>query len=700
MTRATALDRLAARMGVVDAHVGFDRVERRASPDTQRAVLAAMGCAVDDERQAAEALAAAEAEDARRRAPREVVARAGEPIAIPVRGPLNWRLVPERGAAEGQEDRCDDEIALPPLPCGLHTVEVEHRGEIENISLIVAPLRAPCVANVAGAEKLWGFTVALYGLRSDRNLGLGDYADLGAAAAALAAHGAGFLGVNPVHALGAGDRVAISPYSPTHRAFFNTAHIAVDAIKEFDACHEARRILSDNAGELDALRSTELVDYQAIAPIRTALLDQLFETFEETAPGANRGAEFEAYMASRGESLREFAVFEAISESFGPDWTAWPAELRAPEAPGVTAFARRRGERVRFHAWMQWLAENQLCAAQARAKAAGMALGLYLDLAVGARPGGAEVWARRDALTTGVSLGAPPDAFSPEGQNWALAPFSPEGLRRAGYAPFIELLRATMRHAGLVRIDHALGLSRSFWIPQTGEPGGYVRYPLDALLAIVAIEARRAGTVVVGEDLGLVPAEFRDRLAEAGLYGCAIMQFERDASGAFRDPRSYRAQSLASFGTHDTPTLNGFCAARDIDWWMRLGRIPLEDVAAARAARAEARTALARLCEPEDAPLGAACESAPAKDAVSTESMHRALARAGSALVAVQLDDALGAVEQQNLPGTIDEHPNWCRRAAAPVERLADDPRLARLGRMMSNAGRAASRPSTEEETT
>ncbi len=700
MTRATALDRLAARMGVADAHVGFDRVERRASPDTQRALLAPKGCAVDDEGQAAEALAAAEAEDARRRAPREVVARAGEPIAIPVRGPLNWRLVPERGAVEGRDGRCDDEIALPPLPCGLHTVEVEHRGEIESISLIVAPQRAPCVADLAGVERLWGVTAALYGLRSDRNLGLGDYADLGAAAAALAAHGAGFLGINPVHALGVGHGVAISPYSPTHRAFFNTAHIAVDAIPELGSCDDARRTLSENAGALNARRAAELVDYQAIAPMRTALLEQLFATFEETAPGANRGAEFEAYMASRGESLREFAVFGAISESYGSDWTAWPDELRAPEAPGVAAFARRRGERVRFHAWMQWLAESQLCAAQARAKAAGMALGLYLDLAVGARPGGAEVWARRDALTTGVSLGAPPDAFSPEGQNWALAPFSPEGLRRASYAPFIELLRATMHHAGLVRIDHALGLSRSFWIPQTGEPGGYVRYPLDALLAIVAIEARRAGTVVVGEDLGLVPAEFRDRLAEAGLYGCAVMQFERDASGAFRDPRSYRAQSLASFGTHDTPTFNGFCAARDIGWWARLGRIPPDGVAAARAERADALAALARLCEPDDAPLGAACGNAAATDEIAPDSMHRTLARAGSALVAVQLDDALGAVEQQNLPGTIDEHPNWRRRASAPVERLAGDPRLARLGRTMTDAGRAASRPSTEEETT
>ncbi len=700
MTHATALDRLAARMGVVNAHVGFDRVERRASPDTQRALLAAMGCAVDNERQAAEALAAAEAEDACRHAPREVVARAGEAIAIPVRGPLRWRLVPERGAAEGRQDRCDDEIALPPLPCGLHTVEVEHRGEIENISLIVAPRRAPRVANVAGAEKCWGVTAALYGLRSDRNLGLGDYADLGAAAAALAAHGAGFLGINPVHALGAGKPVAISPYSPTHRAFFNTAHIAVDAIPELGSCDDARRTLSENAGTLDALRAATLVDYRAVAPMRTTLLEQLFATFEKMAPGSDRGERFENYMASRGEALREFALFEVISESFGENWPAWPAELRTPKAPGVASFARRQGERVRFHAWLQWLAESQLGAAQALAKAAGMAFGLYFDLAVGARPGGAETWARRSAFAEGVSLGAPPDAFNAEGQNWALAPFSPVRLRRVGYAPFIEYLRATMRHSGMIRIDHALGLSRSFWVPETGEPGGYVRYPLGALLAIVAIEATRAGVVVVGEDLGLVPAEIRDRLAKAGLYGCAVMQFERDARGAFRDPRLYRAQSLASFGTHDTPTFNGFCAARDIDWWARLGRIPQADVAAARDERAEARSALARICEPKDAPPGAARAIAQAEDAVSPGSMHLSLARAGSALVAVQLDDALGAVEQQNLPGTSDEHPNWRRRAAAPVERLADDPRLARLGRMMSNAGRATSRPSNKGETT
>jgi len=686
MSRETALDRLATRFGVVETYRDFDGVEHRASPETKRALLAGIGIPVENEAEAAEILAERIAEDASRRTPREVIVPVGAPHLIRVRGVLDWRLIPEDGTGYSVNGYGDSEISLPALPGGIHRIEAEYCGGGEEITVIAAPDCAPSVADATGHNRLWGVTAALYGLRSERNLGLGDFTDLGAAAKAFATHRAAFLGINPVHALGAGDETTISPYSPTSRAFYNTAHIALDAVPEFAVSDEVRRNLDDSAGKFSALRSAELIDYHAIRSFHAGLLEQLFETFKCYSENSEPRAEFEAFLMARGEPLRLFALYEAISERFGPDWRIWPAELLTPDAPGIRSFASEQKDRIQFHCWMQWLADAQLGAAQARAKAAGMSLGLYLDLAVGARPGGAEVWAQRDALAAGISLGAPPDAFSPDGQNWALAPFSPEGLRRARYAPFVEILRATMRHAGLIRIDHALSLSRSYWTPDTGEQGGYVNYPLDAMLAVVAIEAQRAGTIVVGEDLGLVPADFRDRIAKAGLYGCAVIQFERDLHGGFYDPRLYRQKSLACFGTHDTPTFNGFCFARDIECWARLHR---KQPADAPAVRVERIYALARLLESMDVQGGPDPTRAPLPTPVSSDLMHRALAGAGSALVAVQLDDVLGAYEQQNLPGTIDEHPNWRRRATARVEQLKDDPRVVGLGQMMSEEGRA-----------
>ena len=515
------------------------------------------------------------------------------------------------------------------------------------------------------------------GLRSSRNLGLGDYTDLGAAAAGLASHGAAFLGINPVHAPEAGD--AISPYSPGHRAFLNPAHIAVDALPELAASDEARRILSPAACRIEQLRRGDLVDHHAVARIREPVLRALFETFSAQAPESRRAA-FDGFVAEGGAALRDFALAETIAERFGADRRNWPEALRDPDGPEATALADRSAQTLRRHAWLQWLARDQLDAAQAQARAAGAALGLYLDLAVGPQLGGSEVWTGRGVHASGVSLGSPPDAFSPDGQTWGLAPYAPEALSRARYAPFVAVLRAVMRHAGIVRIDHALGLRRTFWAPGDGTPGGYVASREDPLLALVAIEAHRAGCLVVGEDLGLVPSGLRAKLDAAGLYGCAVMQFERDRNGVFRDPKDYRRRSLASFGTHDTPTLRGYLAGRDVEWAAQLGRIPPDSVSRARADRTLAAAQLSALC---------GLDVDEASDPALT--MHRRLASAGSELAAVQLGDAHGALDQQNLPGTIDEHPNWRRRHGVVVEDLPRDGALAAIGREMADAGRDAS---------
>ena len=329
-----------------------------------------------------------------------------------------------------------------------------------------------------------------------------------------------------------------------------------------------------------------------------------------------------------------------------------------------------------------------------------MAFGLYLDVAVGVRPGGADTWATPDCFARGVSLGAPPDAFSPGGQNWNLVPFNPPGLRAAAYRPFVRMLRAAMANAGIVRIDHVLGLDRSYWVPESGAPGGYVRCPLKSLLALVRIEAVRAGCIVVGEDLGSVSRGLRQQLADAGLLGCAVMQFEIDGHG-IRPPRRWRRASLASAGTHDTPTLKGWWSGRDIELRHALGQTTVDERDTALGSRSAERAALCRLLVDEGfAPpdLDAARPPVEADDAIVV-AVHALLAGAASALFAVQLDDALGGVEQQNLPGTIDEHPNWRRRYPVAAEALARAPSLAAIARVVGSTrgGVTERRPADKE---
>ena len=645
-------------------------VEHATDPDTRRALLAAMGVPAASDAEVREFLADLRARQAARRIPEEIVETAGSEVRIPLRSTADWRIELESG---GTREGCDEREIVLVLPAGLHRLTVTD----EHCLVIAAPERAPAVGDLAGRSKAWGVSAALYGLRSRRNLGVGDYRDLAEAAEQMARLGADFIGINPVHARGTASH-GFSPYSPTCRTALEPGHIAPDAVPGFERCTEVRRLLEARAPDLEAEKAGDLLDYKAHERRQREALQSLFRlTTEENGPGA---ADFAAWRRGPSRALEWFAVFEAIAEVHGPDWRAWPKAFQAAGSPHVQRFASENADSVRYHAWLQWLAGRQVAEAQAVARDAGMTFGLYLDLAVGVRPGGADSWAAPACFAQGVSLGAPPDAFSPDGQAWSLAPFNPSGLRATAYQPFIEMVRAVMAHAGIIRIDHVLGLDRSFWVPESGAPGGFVRYPLEPLLALIRIEAARASCVVVGEDLGSVPPGLRRRLAGAGLLGCAVMQFEKDGRG-LRLPRRYRPASLASAGTHDTPTLKGWWSGRDIELRHRLGQSTATEYTAALAARAEERAALCRLLVEEGhappdldpaAPL-------PQADDATVIAVHALLAGAGSELLAVQLDDALGIVEQQNLPGTIDEHPNWRRRYPVAVEALAREPRLAAI---------------------
>ena len=668
-----ALGDLAEAMGILPRWRDLAGVEQVAGPDTHRALLAAMGVPAASGSEIRESLEEHRARLTARHLPEEIVATAGARAHIPLEHTAHWRVALESGGMlEGRDER---DISLT-LPAGLHRLTVED----DSCLVIAAPKRAPAVGDVTGRSRAWGVSAALYGLHSRRNPGVGDYRDLADAAEQLAPLGAEFIGINPVHARGtAGD--GFSPYAPTCRTALEPGHIAPDVVPGCERSTEVRRLLKERAAGTEAARAGGLLDYREHERLQREILDALYRvTIEADGPAA---ADLAVWRQGPGRALEWFAVFEAIAGVHGPDWRAWPEALRDAGNPDVRRLASENERPVRYHAWLQWLADRQLAGAQAAARGAGMAFGLYLDIATGVRPGGADTWAAPACFARGVSLGAPPDAFNPDGQTWNLAPFSLPGLRAAAYGPFVRMLRAAMAHAGIVRIDHVLGLDRSFWVPESGAPGGYVRYPLESLLALIRVEAARARCIVVGEDLGSVSRDLRRRLAGAGVLGCAVMQFETDQHG-MQPPRHYRPASLASAGTHDTPALRGWWSGRDIELRRSLGQITAAECTAALAARAARRGALCRLLVEEGwAPpdLDPAAPPIEADDAIVI-AVHALLAGAGSSLLAVQLDDALGVVEQQNLPGTIDEHPNWRRRYPVSVEALAGDPGLAAIARV------------------
>lgn len=653
---------LAILCGIFDEFRDLEGVIRPTSPDTQRALLRAEGLAVGSPAEVRDTLTALRAAEAARIVPAEVVIAADHAASIPCQKPVEWHLALEETDGVFAQGRSDAQVDLPPLPAGLHDLHLREGGRRHSCTVIAAPARAPLLHDVAALDRSWGVVAALYGLRSDRNHGVGDFEDLARLAELLGAQGVGFLGINPVHALGWAAEEVISPYSPSHRGFLNTGHIALDRVPD---------VSGGQIGETDSAR----IDYGSANAAHRAALQTAFATFQQNAGEADREA-LARFSDEGGPALADFARFEHLSTTLGQDWRKWPAAFRTPAKA-------RLGEplaEMSFHIWSQWLADRQLADAQRRAREAGMALGLYLDLAVGARLDGAEAWGAADTLARGVSLGAPPDHLSPAGQNWQLAAYAPRKLAARKYAPLRQVLRQAMRHCGVLRIDHALGLNRSYWIPEDGSPGGYIRQPFAALTAIIAIEAQRAGTVIVGEDLGLVPEGFRDTMAAQGFYGYTVLQYEKTDTGAFRKPADLRAQSLACFSTHDTPTIKGFWTGQDIDWWHRLNWIDKTGKARAQQQRAAEKADL----------LGVSKADLTCKTAEDLRArVHSDLAQGPAALAAVQLDDILGMQEAQNLPGTVDEHPNWRRKSPVDLAELGRHPEVKKTAQLMAKAGRS-----------
>ncbi|MFB4307098.1 4-alpha-glucanotransferase [Actinomadura sp. GTD37] len=638
------LIRLAGRHGVATRYTDWRGREAAVPPDTLVAVLAALG--VDASTPAA---VAAELERARgpgRALPPVVVVRQGDPLpALPALADASVELATGE-TVPAALDRAE-------LPAGWHRL---HAGS-ESAPLLVAPrrLRAP--------DRLWGFTVQLYSVRSRASWGIGDLRDLAGLAAWSARElGAGFTLINPLHAAEPVPPVGPSPYSPMSRRFAAPIYLRVEDLPEYAALPaEDRARLSALAGPLRVPGGA--IDRDAVWTAKLQALESLHRLPRGTE--AERG--YAAFRAREGTALTAFATWCALTEKHGPDWRRWPAALHDAGSRAVADEAARLAGRVDFHAWLQWRLDGQLTAAQRAARDAGMPVGIVHDLAVGVAHGSADAWIYRDLFAPGMSVGAPPDEFNQRGQDWGQPPWHPHRLAGAAYVPFREMLATAFRHGGGLRLDHAMQVSRLWWVPEGGSPadGTYVRYDRDALLGCLAWEAERAGAVVVGEDLGTVESGFRDGLADRGILGTSLLWFERGAEGRPKPPAEWRELSLATVGTHDMPPIIGFVHGDHIALRDRLGLLtrPRADEEADHRRRLNDWLALLHaedlLPDPPAEVMKALAEGSTAYDEQIVDALHAFLARTPARLTGISLADAVGERRTQNQPGTVDEYPNW-----------------------------------------
>jgi 4-alpha-glucanotransferase len=516
----------------------------------------------------------------------------------------------------------------------------------------------------------WGLFCQLYELRSEASWGIGDFSDLARLARIAAEAGADFLGINPVHALFLAAPDRRSPFMPSNRRFLNPLYIAMDALPGAAPRDEAARA---------RVEAAVLIDYPAVAKLK---LKGLRAVFAESPFGPDHPeTDFDAYCAEGGEALDRHALFEALSfemvaQGFEAGWRTWPEAFRNPESPEVAAFARHHAREVRFHLWLQWIAHRQLAAAQRIAKEAGMRIGLYLDLAVGEALDGSATWSTPGLALPGVVVGAPPDVFSQDGQMWDLAALSPTTLAAENYASLRALIKAQLDHAGALRIDHAMVLRQLFLIPE-GAPasaGTHMAYPFADMLRVVAEESRSHGSVMIGEDLGYVPPGFREAMHRANILAYRILYFEQEW-GLFIRAAAWPEMALACLSTHDLPTLKGWWRGEDIDARRIFGLISPDYAAEQDAKRGEERQALVNaFIDGGQLPEGARDWEAAELPPRVLAAAHRFLAQTPSRLAGVRLADLVGPETQTNVPGTLDQHPNWQRRAPVRIEDIGQDP--------------------------
>ncbi|MGQ9574876.1 MAG: 4-alpha-glucanotransferase [Thermoguttaceae bacterium] len=534
---------------------------------------------------------------------------------------------------------------LPPdLPLGYHDFRPEQSEQ--QVRLIVTPGQCPTPGPT------WGWAVQLYAARSKESWGIGDFADLRRLARWSAGLGAGLLVLSPLGADWPIPPQQPSPYYPSSRRFLNPLYLRVEEVP--GAGHLGRR-LEQLAAAGRALNRQRRIDRDAVLRLKLEALEAIWAGFAGDE-------QFDQYRRQRQAELEPFATYCALAKSFGGDWRRWPAEFRDPTAAATKRFAADHARDLQFYQWLQWLLERQLAAAA-------HALPLVMDLPVGFNPAGADAWIWQDVLAKDCAIGAPPDAFNRAGQDWAMPPFVPQKLRAACYEPVVQTLRAVLRYARGLRIDHVMGLFRLYWVPEGFGParGAYVRYRGDELMGIVALESHRAGAFVVGEDLGTVEDQTRQRMAECRMLSFRVLWFEP------HPPRAYPRLAMAAVTTHDLPTIAGLWSGRDLAVQQAMGQRPAETMV-------RLREHLGRVVgTPLEGPVASAIQQTYAR-----------LGEAPSLVLLATLEDALAVEERPNMPGTTSQWPNWSLALPGGLEALEGGELPVRIAEAL---GRSRTRP-------
>ena len=716
-TTASPLDRLAQLLGIESEYSDARGKLQRANAETKRALLRAMGVSSEDDEQIDAGLKAIERAEWRRALqPVYVVRASNEPIQVPVTlgeqtGDLAWQLQLEDGSERAGRVKAGEltlldrhEIegenlsrrSLPvgsDIPCGYHRLSIS--SDAGAATLIVAPQRCWLPPSAAQGDPLWGVAAQLYLVKSGENWGIGDFSDLGRLAEFLAAAGADLVGLNPLHSLFPESPEHASPYSPASRLLLNILYIDVTRAPGFASCEPARALLASGEfqQELAGARAAALVDYTRVTQMKLQALRILFQHWN-SLPDSSESS-FAAFCREGKETLERHSVFHCLRQQFVGseaalgDWHSWAAEYRDPTSDAVRRFAQGHQEEILFRSWLQWVADEQLAGAAKSAES--MKIGLYRDLAVGADMSGVETWSNQRAVVCGAHIGAPPDIFNPAGQDWGLPPFHPRELREQHYQSFIELIRANMRHAGALRVDHVMALQHLYWIPSSQPPqnGAYVRYPMEDLIGILALESERNQCMVVGEDLGTVPDGFRERMAEANILSYRVLFFEQNMkTGVFRKPDTYPRLAVAVASNHDLPTVRAWWLGRDVELREELQLYPDSQEAGFQRQlrdrdRKQLRSAL------QAAGLVRKSAEVPAEELVRL--VYAYLARSRSFATLIQLDDVSGEIDPANVPGSTTQYPNWRRKLSRSLDEILAEPLLREIIQTLIQ-GRGSSR--------
>ncbi|GAA0857504.1 4-alpha-glucanotransferase [Aliiglaciecola litoralis] len=593
------------------------------------------------------------------------------------------------------------------LPLGYHNLKLlaEDADEIASMRMIMAPNSCYHPQHLLDGEKVWGLSVQLYCLRSKNNWGIGDFSDLSQLVASAAKNGANFIGLNPIHALYPANPNACSPYGPSSRRWLNFIYIDVTAIDGFHT-DSVQALVNDEEfqASLAFVRNVDYVDYEAVTRLKLSALEAIFnyQNNQYLSKNTKQNKAFKQFVAEGGESLQMLAVYDALQESLASQgkpswgWPVFPNEFADYDSAAVAKFKKANAKRIKFYLFLQWQAALQLEAANEMAASSNMSIGIYRDLAVGVSEGSAEIWGNKDLYCTDASVGAPPDVLGPLGQNWGLPPMDPAKLYQQQYQPIIDLFDSNMKSSGALRIDHVMALLRLWWVVRgdDAKEGGYVYYPVDDLLGILALESQRHQSLVIGEDLGTVPEEIKSKLASNGVYSYRVFFFEQAPDGGFFSPAHYPVQSMSTLTTHDMPTLTGYWHCDDLELGKELGLYPTDEILTTLyASRHDNKQEILNSLHGHNS-IPQSMDTNVDHLGMSQElnfGMQTHMAAGSSALLSLQLEDWLQMDKPVNVPGTYMEYPNWKRKLNRELEQIFNDPELQQLAHNLTNSRKKAS---------